>query len=541
MAITVVGLGPGPADLLSVRSERVLRHARRLVLRTERHPMAGVLREWGVSFTTLDSFYERYADFEEMYAAMAHALLAQAEEGGSEGGGLVYAVPGHPLVGERSVVILLEQARARGVRVEVAVSPGAVESTWAELGVDPMDAGVALIDAHEVARGEATPQLLPPARGRAWERDRAYLILQVDSAVLASQVKMTVAQVRGDHQMVALVRQAGGQGAVEWVPLHDIDRGRVFDHETSIYVPPARVDTPPGAGEGIEVLRRVMAALRAPRGCPWDRRQTPDSLRRYVLEEAYEVCDAIERGDRDDLQEELGDLLLQVLFQAQIADEEGAFDLAGVEEHLRAKLVRRHPHVFGDTVARTPSEVLERWEAIKQEERAEKAGRAGEPNGARDSSLMDEVAPGLPALLFAHAVQRKAATIGFEWPDIGGAGSKAVEEAHELRRAWAEQDPEAVYREFGDLLFALVNVARYMKVDPELALRDATHRFVARFREMERMAREAGGPLGQMSLEAMDELWERAKRLLATTRRSTDPEPPDAAGTTSRGGEKPPR
>ena len=500
MRIVVVGLGPGPADLLSVRAERVLRQARRLFLRTERHPMAAVLREWGVPFATFDEYYEAYPTFEEVYRAMARRLLEEAAAGG--GGDVVYGVPGHPTVGERSVACLLEMAREQAGAVQVELVPGlsSAEAVWAALQVDPLSVGAACLDAHALAAAAAADAELPPPSGAAWERRRGYLILQLDSRLVASQVKAVLGRSRGDAQPVAVVRAAGTERArLEWIPLHELDRGREFDHETSLYVPPAP-DEAAGAGEGMEALTRVMARLRAPDGCPWDRRQTPESLRRYILDEAYEVCEAVERGDPAALREELGDLLLQVLFQAQIADEEGLFDMAAVEQALHGKLVRRHPHVFGDVRVRDAAEVLERWEAMKQREREQGGG-----------SLMDGVETSLPALALAEKVQRRAATVGFEWPDIAGAGRKAVEEAQELRRAWSEQDPEGTHRELGDLLFAIVNVARYMRVDPELALRDAVRRFMARFRRVEALAREQGRTLDQMTLEEMDALWERAK------------------------------
>lgn len=507
MRIIAVGLGPGPADLLSVRAERILKEARRLFLRTRSHPMADTLQAWGVTFSTFDSYYEEKPTFEEVYQTIARRLVQEARQAGEEP--VVYAVPGHPLVAERSVACLLETAPAHGVRVEVVPGLSSAEAIWAELKVDPMAVGAACVDAHELARAAASAETLPPPSGTAWERRRGYLILQVDSALVASEVKAALGRVRSDTQPVALVRHAGSEGAcLEWIPLYELDRGRVFDHETSLYVPPVQDEEAAGPGEGMEVLTRIMARLRAPDGCPWDRRQTPESLRRYIIDEAYEVCEAIERGDPKALQEELGDLLLQVLFQAQIADEQGLFDMAGVEQTLRAKLVRRHPHVFGETRVKDAAEVLQRWEAIKQQEKQQEQGGADSRGAA---SLMDGVTASLPSLSFAEAVQRRAATVGFEWPDIAGAGRKAVEEAQELRRAWADQDREAAYRELGDLLFAIVNVARYMRVDPELALRDATRRFIARFRRVEELAREQGRELAEMSLEEMDALWERAK------------------------------
>ncbi|HEY8425085.1 MAG TPA: nucleoside triphosphate pyrophosphohydrolase [Limnochordales bacterium] len=513
MRIVVVGLGPGPADLLTVRAERILRRATRLFLRTRHHPMAETLRAWGVSFDTFDGYYETHPTFEEVYRAMATRLLEEARQAADEP--VVYAVPGHPTVAERSVAVLVEMIRQEGggIELELVPSPSSVEAVWSALGIDPMSAGVALLDAHQLAASAGADAELPPPSGAAWERRRGYLVLQLDSKIVAAQVKAMLGRSRGDEQLVALVRGAGTERAeVRWLPLHAIDRLSTYDHETSLYVPPADDPEAAGAGEGIEALVRIMARLRAPDGCPWDRRQTPESLRRYILEEAYEVCEAIESGDAEALREELGDLLLQVLFQAQIADEEGRFDLAGVERALREKLVRRHPHVFGEARVKDAAEVLQRWEAIKQEERRQERQRTGGGGkGEERPSLMAGVTTGLPSLAFAEAVQRRAASVGFEWPDIAGAGRKAMEEARELRQAWAEQDREAVHREMGDLLFALVNVARYMRVDPELALRDATRRFMARFRRIESLAEQAGRSLSEMSLDEMDALWERAK------------------------------
>ncbi|HEY8486618.1 MAG TPA: nucleoside triphosphate pyrophosphohydrolase [Limnochordales bacterium] len=564
--ITVVGLGPGTWDLMSVRAQRCLEQAaqrgHRLVLRTRHHPVADELARRGWAFTTLDDHYERYATFDEVYAAMARTLLALAREGP-----VVYGVPGHPLVGERSVVELLEQAARAGkpagdgdpgrrvgagpVQVQVVPSPGGAGAAWAALGIDPLQVGAALVDAHELARWAGRPEKLAPACGRAWERTRAYLVLQLDSQLVAQEVKAVLGGVFGDAHRVALVRAAGAEGgSVRWMELHELDRAGPFDPMTALYVPPGEAA---GGGEWVEVLVRIMAALRGPQGCPWDRQQTALSLRRYLIEESYEAVAAIERGDTAALRDELGDVLLQVVFQAQLGFEEGQFDLAGVARGLQEKLVRRHPHVFGETRVRDAAEVLQRWEDIKERERAEREraaqqqaaqqqtaqqqaaqeragqepaaqGRGAQPDGTADASppgegqprrsLMDGLTMQLPSLALAEAVQRRAARVGFEWPEISGAGTKAVEEARELREAWFRRDAAAVHREMGDLLFALVNVARYMHVDPELALRDATLRFVERFRRMEAMAAAKGVSLQELSLAEQDELWEQAKQAL---------------------------
>lgn len=247
-------------------------------------------------------------------------------------------------------------------------------------------------------------------------------------------------------------------------------------------------------------LVEVMARLRAPGGCPWDRKQTYDSLKEYLLEETYEVMDAIDRRSWEDLREELGDLLLQPVFLAEIAHEEGRFTVADSLETIYEKLVRRHPHVFGDAVAETPEDVKIRWDEIKRREKEEKGLAAPE-------SILNSVPKTLPALMEAQKISHKAAGMGFEWPDIGGVVEKLQEEAAELAHARANGSAGDVEHEIGDLLFTVVNLARFLKVDAEQALRKTNARFRKRFAHVEQ------GIDGNASLERMEELWSEAKRL----------------------------
>lgn len=248
--------------------------------------------------------------------------------------------------------------------------------------------------------------------------------------------------------------------------------------------------------ERLGELVAVVEHLRAPGGCPWDREQTHRSLRTTLLEEAYEVLEAIDEDSMPKLREELGDLLLQVLMQADIAREAGAFDLGDVADAIREKLVRRHPHVFGDVRVSGAEEVVRNWEALKAREYA------------RDSAL-DGVQRSLPALQWAYALQKRAANVGFDWRDVDGALEKVREELDEIQAA---ATPEERENEFGDLLFTLVNVARKMGINPEDALRGTTGRFEARFRMMEEAARRDGRTLAEMPLEELDRYWEAAKR-----------------------------
>ena len=253
-------------------------------------------------------------------------------------------------------------------------------------------------------------------------------------------------------------------------------------------------------------LHEIVARLRAPDGCPWDREQTHMSLRRHLIEEAYEVQDAIETGDDAHLCEELGDLLLQPMLHAQIAAEENRFDIAEVLNTLSDKLVRRHPHVFGEIEADSSEEVLKNWDAIKKQERIERG--QSEP-----ISVLGDVQTALPALMLALEVSKKAARTGFEWPDLGGVLDKLHEETAELEEALKESSAERVEEELGDLLFTVVNIARWKKIDPELALRDMTLRFRARFAKMEAAARQNGKQISELSPEKWEELWQEAKNV----------------------------
>lgn len=246
-----------------------------------------------------------------------------------------------------------------------------------------------------------------------------------------------------------------------------------------------------------------MRRLLAPGGCPWDREQTLGSLRTYVIEEAYEVVDAIDTGAPGALREELGDLLLQIVFQAELARAQQWFGLDDVVESICDKLVSRHPHVFADTEVSSSREVLVNWEKLKAAEREKKSDGAG---------VLDGVPASLPALLRAMRVGEKASRVGFDWPDAAGARDKLDEELGELDRAFAGGDREAMQREMGDVLFTVANLARKAKIDPEAALRDTLNRFTRRMRRVETELRSAGRDFAGMTAAELDELWERAKQ-----------------------------
>ena len=254
-------------------------------------------------------------------------------------------------------------------------------------------------------------------------------------------------------------------------------------------------------GKDFEKFVDIMAQLRSENGCPWDREQTHETLKKYLIEEAYEVIDAIDSGDMDELRGELGDLMLQVLFHAQLAKEQGIFDIDDVIEGITSKLIRRHPHVFGDTQVENAEEVLTRWEQIK----------LGEKGYEHRKSVLDGVPNSLPALIKAMEISKRAAKTGFEWPNLDAVVEKLHEEVDELKHELHAGDRERIAEEIGDLLFTVVNVARWTKVDPEDSLRTMTKRFSDRFRRIEDAARESGRPIEDMTIEEMDAVWNRAK------------------------------
>ena len=271
---------------------------------------------------------------------------------------------------------------------------------------------------------------------------------------------------------------------------------------------------PSAAGEWFERLVELQARLRGPNGCPWDREQTHATLRTYLLEEAYEVLDALESGDDSKFREEMGDLLLQIVFHSQIAREQGRFAVSDVIREIHEKMVRRHPHVFGEKRARDAREVLKNWEQIKAEERHAKGqaeGTLDAREAGKSASLLDGVSRGLPATLEGLQLTRRAARIGFDWENVEGVLEKMQEETAEFRQALENKDQGKTEQELGDLLFAVVNLARFLHFDPEIALKKASAKFAARFREMERLAVESGRKLADVPREEMEGLWERAK------------------------------
>lgn len=463
--LTIVGLGPGNPNQLTLEAKEILLGAKELFLRTEHHPTIEALKSWGLQWTSFDSFYEESTTFDEVYRRIVETLSKHPDA--------VYAVPGNPLVAEDTVRRLLDTTP-----VKIVEGLSSLEVIYAAVGVDP-SLGLQIVDGLRLTEQPLQPHI-------------PCLVLQLYSKAMASDIKLELMRYYPDEHPVTLVARAGmPDQRVEEVPLYQIDRLEGIDPLTSLYLPA-------GPWRGVDRLADIVAYLRGPEGCPWDKEQTFGSLRRYILEEAYETVEAIESGDPNWLEEELGDLLLQVVLQSQLAQEEGLFDLADVAEGISDKLVHRHPHIFAQTGAlKTAEEVKDRWEEIKRKEK----GR----------SALDGVPTNLPALTQSEKLQRKAAKIGFDWPDLEGVFAKIEEEISELKEAIAGGKPEEKLHETGDVLLAVANLARKIKVDPEDALRQANRRFVARFQKMEEISER---PLEGMTLDELEAIYQKAKRQL---------------------------
>lgn len=478
MKLTILGLGPGPADDLSRRAWRALETAPVVYLRTSRHPAVPDLPA-GPEYISFDDVYERHDDFAAVYAEIVERVIDAARERA-----VVYAVPGDPLMGEAAVVRLLNEAPDQGIAIEVINGISFIEPILTLIGVDGMN-GLQVLDALDAARLHHPP--INP--------DYPALFGQVYSRDVASDLKLTLMNELPDDHPVVLVHGAGTDRArVERVALHQIDHSKHIAHMTALYVPPR------GEMSSFEQFQEIIAHLRAPEGCPWDRKQTHRSLRPYLLEEAHEVLEAIDADDADALREELGDLLLQVVLHTQIAVDDGEFRMGDVLSAISRKLIRRHPHVWGTTQVDGADQVVTNWDALKKQEHAEK--------GITRESLLDGVPKSLPALMQALEFTKRAAKVGFDWSTVDGAIAKVREEFDEVLTA---STPDHQAEELGDLLFVIVNWARWLHVDPESALRETNAKFVRRFQYVEQGIAARGQTLSDVTLAEMDALWDEAK------------------------------
>jgi tetrapyrrole methylase family protein/MazG family protein len=485
--IIIVGLGPGDERFITAHTLSVIEAVPTRFVRTSRHPCAHLV----TGAQSFDHLYEQADSFDEVYRDIASHLLTQADQGHD----VLYAVPGSPLILERTVAALRSQHPQRCV-IHPAIS--FLDLLYDRLGIDPVETGVKLVDGHQfavAAAGYSGPMI----------------VAHTHADWVLSEIKLAVEDADGSEPVAICQRLGTPEEQILWTTWEDLDRSVSADHLTSVWIP--RLGQPVGA----EYLRFHELTRTLREQCPWDIEQTHQSLIPHLIEETYEVVDAIgglnpEDPDTDEhLIEELGDLLYQIEFHARIAEEQGRFTIADVARGIHDKLVRRHPHVFPpaendlSTAATSlidhpadSASVLANWEEIKKAEK----GR---------TSVFEGIPTGLPALAYARKLQSKAAKMGFDWPDRHGPLAKIAEETAEVEAAVAANDPAATADELGDLLFSVVNLARHLNVDSESALRFAANRFRDRATTVEQLAAAAGINLATAPLATLEDLWQTAK------------------------------
>ena len=478
--IKIVGLGPGAPEALTLGTLKVLKESKQVLLRTEKHPTVEYLKEMDIKFETYDSKYEESQSFDQVYEAIAKELIKVHDQHGD----VVYAVPGHPLVAEKSVFNIMSLCDENNIEYNIFPAVSFVDAMMDALKIDPIE-GLKIIDAFDIDN-----QVLDKRIGT--------IITQVYNQFIASEVKLKLSEYYNDDTEIFYVRAAGikGMESIRKIPLFELDRQDDIDYLTSIYIPKDLNNK-----KDFNDLVKIIENLRGVDGCPWDREQTHESLKSALIEESYEVIDAIEKLDDDALIEELGDVLLQVVFHGIIGKEDGYFNINDIIEGICNKMIYRHPHVFGDETAESSKEVLVNWEELKKKEKGLKTL----------TEEMEAIAKSLPASIRANKVQKKAKKVGFDWDNVEPAMEKVIEELNEIKEVYKEGNRERITEEVGDLLFACINVSRFLDVDGELALNKTTDKFIKRMSYIEQKVAQLGKKIQEMSLNELDEIWEESK------------------------------
>lgn len=478
--IKIIGLGPGDKNALTLGTIETLKNGEKIFLRTFKHPTVEYLDELNISYTTFDDKYESGKNFEEVYTSIAEELIMTY----SKYKEIVYAVPGHPLVAEKSVSILIEKCENLNIKYELLPAVSFVDAIMESLKIDPIE-GIKIIDAFDI-------------KNQVLDKRSGIIITQVYNKFIASEIKLALLDYYKDDTKVYFIRAAGVKDLeiIREIPLYELDRQEEIDYLTSVYIPKDLNNN-----KDFYDLLEIMKALRGDHGCPWDREQTHESLKKYLIEESYEVIEAIENKNDDMIIEELGDILLQVVFHAEIGNEEGFFNINDVIQSICNKMIERHPHVFGEVDVKNSNEVLNNWDKIKKKEKGFKTY----------TEEMKHIAKILPALIRAEKVQKKAAKVGFDWSKIEDAFEKVREEFYEVKDVYKNNNREKILEEVGDLIFSVVNIARFLDIDPEFALNYTIDKFISRFNHIEQTAISKGLKLENMTLQEMDTLWEEAK------------------------------
>ncbi len=477
----IVGLGPGDDKYLTLEAASLLTE-HPLVLRTKNHPTVAYLRDKGTHFESFDDLYEGEKDFDTLYQKIAKTLIQKVKEEGA----FVYAVPGSPMVAEKTVTTLLQEEKKHDdFCIKIIEGISFLDFMYTAFRLDPSD-GVMLLDGMIFDVEDLNPT-------------KDTFVTQVYHPLIAGEVKLKLMTLYADDHEIFVARHLGTKDQeVYAIKLYELDRLQDIDHLTSLYIPKA--DLLARNGYTMNDLNTIVEILRGEDGCPWDREQSLKSLLPQCLEEVYEYVDAVENEDAFNIEEELGDILLHVAMNSNIAKEEMGFSFVDVTTGICQKMIRRHPHVFGNMEVKDSEEVLANWDDIKKEEKQHK----------KASERMDDLPKAFPALLMAKKLQKRAASVGFDWTETEDVMAKLDEEIAEFKKSCEKNNQ---FEEIGDILFTIVNLSRFLAIDLEETLRYSNNKFKNRFRIMEDIIHEEGRDFKEMTLSEMDKYWDRAKAI----------------------------
>lgn len=487
--INIVGLGPGDPGQITLETLELLENQAPNYFRTAIHPTLDFIIKRKIPYQSFDDLYDHEEHFKAVYQKIVGALIAAALKDGE----IVYAVPGNPLFGEQTVVLLIEEAKKRGIAYRVHSGVSFVDVSMNALEKDPVD-GLNIYDAFSFTAASLDHQ-------------QAGLITQVYNQYRASELKLELMKVlRPETEVILLINVGMPESQViKVIPLFELDRVDQINHLTSLYIPPQK-----NTYLGLKGTLAIMTKLRGEKGCPWDQAQDHRSLKNYLIEESYEVLAAIDQEDPDNLCEELGDVFFQIVFHASLAEEAGTFNIHDVLKGINDKMVRRHPHVFSHPAKIGVDQVDINWQAIKRREK----GLGPEDQSGKIARQMGKTPKFLPALIGAQKVQEKARRVGFDWEDPGQASAKLEEEIEEVMQAIRAKKVENMAEELGDLLFSVVNVSRLYGFSAERLLRGATQKFINRFEKMEKLVSQDKKTISDCNFEQMNGLWERSKEAI---------------------------
>lgn len=481
--LTVIGLGAADFEQMQMGVYKKIKAAKKIYVRTEDHPVIQDLKLEGIEFTSFDDVYIKHGSFGPVYEEIAQRLIEAVSQED-----VMYGVPGHPLVAEQTVQHLIEADQNGQIKLVIEGGQSFLDPIFGALKIDPIE-GFQLLDGTSMSIHDMNMR-------------QHILIAQVYDSFSASEVKLTLMEKYRDDYPVTIVTAAGSsQESLRTVPLYELDQAAEINNLTTVYVPPVESDEE--ALRDWTTFRQIIATLRGPDGCPWDQKQTHESLKKYLLEEAHEFLAAVDAEDDFAMVEELGDVLLQVFLHAQIGEDNGYFTLEEVLASISEKMIRRHPHVFGDVTAEDAETVVANWEAIKKQE---KGNVDGEP------LLKNEYSP-YSSLQTSYKYQKKAATVGFDWPNADEAWKKFTEEWQEFQDEIKQGNELSRTDEFGDVLFTLVNIARFYKISPEEAMLHANEKFARRFHYVEQSVAKSGRAFSDFTLEQLDSFWNEAKQI----------------------------